>query len=392
MTIVIKDKELLTTQETANYLGVSKSTVYRMVKNEILKPIKTPGGQRRFEVKELENYKDLSRKGNNEDKRNIKKKETEQLQIKVLDDNNGNEKNQEDGESQEDVGTVDPRNKLNNLTGKQWMPETKSFWYQKGLGSKHPHAKIERQHPAPFSFQDIARLILFFTKENEIVLDPFSGVGSTIKACAMHNREGIGIELSQRWNDLAIERIEFEVGEGESQKHTFINGDSTIELKKIEDDSIDFMVTSPPYWSILNKKADHKVKNERLKNNLATNYSDDEKDLGNISDYQDFLTILVDNIFMECARALKPSKYMSLVVSDFRNQSEFISFHSDLIQAMNKRKINNKYELSLQGVKVLLQNHKSLLPYGYPFAYVENIHHQYIVIFRKTEIKKKKKR
>ena len=45
----------------------------------------------------------------------------------------------------------------------------------------------------------------------------------------------------------------------------------------------------------------------------------------------------------------------------------------------------------LQGVKVLLQNHKSLLPYGYPFSYVENIHHQYILIFKKQVKKMQKK-
>ena len=80
---------------------------------------------------------------------------------------------------------------------------------------------------------------------------------------------------------------------------------------------------------------------------------------------------------------------MAIVVSDFRNKDEFISFHSDLIQRINKLKIDEKHEITLQGVKVLLQNHKSLLPYGYPFAYVENIHHQYILIFRKTRRKKK---
>ena len=59
-----------------------------------------------------------------------------------------------------------------------------------------------------------------------------------------------------------------------------------------------------------------------------------------------------------------------LIVSDFRNKSEFISFHSDLIQALNQERLKMGINI-LQGVKVLLQNHKSLLPYGYPFAYVE---------------------
>ena len=136
---------------------------------------------------------------------------------------------------------------------------------------------------------------------------------------------------------------------------------------------------------MIKKKGLSKVKKERLANNLATNYSNDDNDLANIDDYQAFLDILVNDVFMECARVLKPKKYMCLVVSDFRNKSEFISFHSDLIQKLNKRKTSDGYNVSLQGVKILLQNHKSLLPYGYPFAYVENIHHQYVLIFRKDK-------
>lgn len=76
---------------------------------------------------------------------------------------------------------------------------------------------------------------------------------------------------------------------------------------------------------------------------------------------------------------------MAIVVSDFRDKSEYISFHSDLIHEMNKAKIPGGGVLKLQGTKILLQNHKSLLPYGYPFAYVENIHHQYVLIFRKEK-------
>lgn len=146
------------------------------------------------------------------------------------------------------------------------------------------------------------------------------------------------------------------------------------------------LLQAPPYWSILNKKADYKVKKERLANNLATNYSNnDENDLANISSYDEFLEILVNNVFIECGRVLKHKKYMCLIVSDFRNKSDFISFHSDLIQHLNKKSTKDGFRLKLQGVKILLQNHKSLLPYGYPFAYVENIHHQYVLIFRKDK-------
>jgi excisionase family DNA binding protein len=376
---------LVGTKQAAEILGVSISTVYRMIEQELLQPTKTPGGQRRFEVAHLEDFKEGSKGIIAPQNPYLNKTESLGDSSMVREEYQEYEPEEGDKPSLEAVNKpVDPRNTLNDLNGSQWLPETKSFFYQKGLGSKHPHANIERQHPAPYSFQDIAHMITFFTKKGMKVLDPFGGVGSTAKACELEGRFCTSIELQPRWNELAVERLETEVGEGSSTKHEFILGDSREILKGFESTSFDFMITSPPYWSILNKKADHKVKKERIANNLATNYSeDDENDLANVDNYEDFLKILVDGVFLECARVLRPKKYMCLVVSDFRNKSEFISFHSDLIQAMNRRETSDGYRLMLQGVKALLQNHKTLLPYGYPFAYVENIHHQYILIFRK---------
>lgn len=365
---VNQQPKLLGVSAAARMLGVSNSTVYRMVEAEILTPTKTPGGQRRFDTRQLEEYLANSR--------DIPAPQNP---------SRAHEKESKDESVVEGKPKVDPRNKLNDLTGAEWMPLTKSFTYQKGLGSKHPHAQIERQHPAPFSFQDISQLISFFTKEGMTVLDPFGGVGSTAKAAAVIGRRAISIELQKHWHDLAIERLEVEISEGASSEHLFINRDSREALWELEAESVDFVVTSPPYWSILNKKADHKVKKERLANDLPTKYSDsDPKDLANVSDYADFLDVLVNDFMLPSARVLRTGKYFCMVVSDFRNKSEFVSFHSDLIQRLNGAEVQDGGKVALQGVKVLLQNHKSLLPYGYPFAYVENIHHQYILIFRKV--------
>jgi SOS regulatory protein LexA len=148
-------------------------------------------------------------------------------------------------------------NNLNDLTAPEWIQETISVFNQKGLGAGHEDTKIERQHPAPFSFQDVGRLVKFFTKKGQRVLDPFSGVGSTLKACAVNGREGIGIELVKKYVDLTKERLEKEVGNdlfgsiNKNQKTVF--GDSLKKIKEFEDDYFDFIVTSPPYWNILNK-------------------------------------------------------------------------------------------------------------------------------------------
>lgn len=373
-------ENIVSTKKAAEILGVSVSTVYRMIEQGILQPTKTPGGQRRFDVAQLDDFKVKSRSIVAPQNPSSAKSAVESTESDVVDELD------DQTPPVETDKPVDPRNPLNDLNGSQWLPETKSFFYQKGLGAKHAHAQIERQHPAPYSYQDISHLITFFTKKGMRVLDPFGGVGSTAKACELEGRFCTSIELQKKWNDLAIERLEVEIAEGASQRHEFILGDARDVLKSFADNSFDFMVTSPPYWSILNKKADYKVKKERLANQLATNYSEnDENDLANVSSYEEFLRILVNDVFLECGRVLKPKKYMCLVVSDFRNKSEFISFHSDLIQELNRRETKDGYKITLQGVKVLLQNHKTLLPYGYPFAYVENIHHQYILIFRKDK-------
>jgi DNA modification methylase len=275
--------------------------------------------------------------------------------------------------------TVDPRNVLNDLTSTEWLPETISVWNQRGLGANHPDAQIERQHPAPFSFTDVSRLIRFFTKKGEVVLDLFAGVGSTIKACAIEGRKGIGFELNPKYVELTKKRLALEVkGEPASiEKQDVKTGDARILIKKIAENSLDLIVTSPPYWNILHK-VDHKAKQERQDQDLDTKYSDDKRDLGNIEKYDDFLEELA-KILGAAGKALKPKKHMVVIVSDFRDKSRFVMFHADIANALAK------YQLELRGITVLYQRHKRIFPYGYPYAYVPNIHHQYLVILQNVK-------
>jgi len=98
-------------------------------------------------------------------------------------------------------------NRMNELDGKAWIQETASVWFSRGLGVNHKHARIERLHPAPFSYQDVARLIRFFTKQGDKVLDPFCGVGSSLKAATLTQRESVGIELIPKWARLGRRRL-----------------------------------------------------------------------------------------------------------------------------------------------------------------------------------------
>jgi len=282
-------------------------------------------------------------------------------------------------DSDNNDGKVHKRNNLNDLSGKEWIQETKSFFYQKGLGANSKEAKYEKMHPAPFSFTDVSKLLRFFTKRENKVLDPFLGVGSTIKACLELDREGFGIELSEKWCEITKLRLKEECGYDIDNKH-LICDDSRNLLNYFEPNSFDFIVTSPPYWKILNKDKDYKAK-ERINNGYDINYSNGNNlDLGNIESYRDFLAE-ISKIFFKCYEVLKKDKYMCVVVSDFRHKSKFVPYHADLIYKLTES--HSKKRFILQGIKILLQNAKKLYPYGYPFSYVENIHHQYILVLKK---------
>ncbi len=62
-------------------------------------------------------------------------------------------------------------------------------------------------HPTPKPKTFIKELLIMFSKENNIILDPFIGSGSTAVACKQLNRNYIGFEINPDYCDLAINRL-----------------------------------------------------------------------------------------------------------------------------------------------------------------------------------------
>ena len=274
----------------------------------------------------------------------------------------------------------DPRNKLNELSNVEWLTFTKSVWQSR----PPPRDRLKEQHPATFAESDVEKLLLFFTKRGARVLDPFLGSGSTLIACLNTGRNGYGVELIARWFDTAHKRLERakesagRIGSRRLQLQ-ILRGDSRVALNRFDPQFFDFIITSPPYWRILTKAKDHKSRRERLRKGLPTKYSEDSRDLGNTEDYNEFLGELA-KVFAGCYRVLKSGKYMVVVVSDFRHGSRFIPFHNDLTMAVQS------VGFTLEGITILVQDSKNLYPYGMPYAFVSNIHHQYILVFRRPAL------
>lgn len=273
---------------------------------------------------------------------------------------------------------VHPRNKLNDLTAPEWITRTVSVFTQKGLGKSSDEAYYEKQHPAPFSFTDVSRFIEFFTKKGGRVLDPFGGIGSSAKAATLLERESVSIELNPFFAKLAKERLKKETPKSLSKLYKVINGDVRKAFKKLDSEYFDLILTSPPYWGIL-EKIDHKAKQERLDNNVLHNYGDLKADLSKITDYAEFVEVL-SGIFTDLSVSIKPGGHAVIIIGDFRHKSKYYMFHADLAGALEKQGV-----WCLKGIKVMYQKHKRVFPYGYPYAYVPNIHHQYALILQKKK-------
>lgn len=61
-------------------------------------------------------------------------------------------------------------------------------------------------HPCQFPIELVERLVLALTNENDLVFDPFLGVGSTSAAAVKNNRRGMGCEIIEEYYCLAVER------------------------------------------------------------------------------------------------------------------------------------------------------------------------------------------
>jgi DNA modification methylase len=82
--------------------------------------------------------------------------------------------------------------------------ELKSKWY---TSPANVEDKIHYKHPTIKPLDLVKRHLLHTTQENDIVLDCFSGSGTTCVACKELGRQFIGIEIDEKWHKISVERL-----------------------------------------------------------------------------------------------------------------------------------------------------------------------------------------
>jgi DNA modification methylase len=292
-----------------------------------------------------------------------------------------------------------PANELNELPGEEWLYFTKSVWttaYPSELGHRR-----RRAHGANKPPRLMARLIEFFTRTGELVLDPFAGVGGTLLGAAIARgpRRAIGIELDPRWVAVFEEtlgELRAEHG-GRGPRLADLGpsdpggprgfdptglemrlGDARRLLGAIPDASVDFVATDPPY----NVQLPMTMAGGRLAEthaNRRTDYamvSELEGDLANLPDYPAFLEAM-GGILAEVHRVLRPGRYAVLIVRDAYKGSRYLFTAADLAARADAAGLVPKGDIAWY------QAGTRLRPYGYPRTFVPNIAHQHILVLRK---------
>ncbi len=272
------------------------------------------------------------------------------------------------------------RNKLNELTGKEWIKFTKS-WF---IYNPPPRSKSDLYHPAKFPESLIEKFIRFFTKEREIVLDPFIGTGSTAIAAKNTFRSCIGFEINKNYVEIAKSKLK----QNSLDHWMYINKDPLF-YKIIHNDSnnletvwakkrlpfADFCITSPPYWNQL--KRDYFRQDKRKRIGLDTNYSEDPRDIAKIDNYKEFL-IAQKNIFDKVYMVLKRKSCLVIITNNLFYDGSLYPLAFD-----TARSLSNKWVLKDE--KIWCQDDKRLIPLGVNNSYVGNRHHVYCLVFRKEE-------
>ena len=179
-------------------------------------------------------------------------------------------------------------------------PEATTVWSFPKRGNWATHRPTYRGNWAP---QIPRNLILKYTQEGDLVLDPMVGGGTTLIEAKLLNRDAIGADINPQAVKLAKESLKFEV-DNKSKQECYV-GDAR-KPENIASDSMDLIATHPPYLNII-KYSEIPI----------------QGDLSNIGSLSKFLAEFEPAV-KEFYRVLKPDHYCAILIGDTRRHRHYV--------------------------------------------------------------------
>jgi len=289
------------------------------------------------------------------------------------------------GSSEQVVQAEDGRkyhlgNSLNHLTGAEW-----TFFLSSVISTRYPTNgpesyahHIRKIHPSPKPPQLMKQIIEFFTKENDLVLDYFMGVGGTLLGASMSGRRAIGIDLNERYisaYEAAAQELGLQIQKTVVADSVSLVADHSQMLQLLDGEEISLICIDPPYGDMMSRPKTGEAIKKGL-STAATPFTDRIEDLGNLS-LDEFYSVFTKTV-SDSMRFLKDRGHVAVFVKDLQPDRE----STNLLHARIIDSLNSLPELRYLGMKIWADQSINLYPYGYPYAFVSNQLHQYIMFFR----------
>lgn len=235
--------------------------------------------------------------------------------------------------------------------------ENTTVWSFPERGNWATHNPKYRGNFAP---QIAKNIILKYSKEGDIILDPMVGGGTTLIEAKILNRKGIGRDINDFSIKTTLNSLSFE---GNYKYESVIEKGDTRDLKGISDNSIDLILTHPPYLDII-----------KYSNGVI------QEDLSNISDVK-FFCDEFEKAIIEYQRVLKENKYCVILIGDIRQNSHYVPLSFYLME----RFLKNNFILKEDIIK--LQHNCQSDSYwdngkNYNFMLIK---HEHLFVFRKPK-------
>lgn len=249
---------------------------------------------------------------------------------------------------------------------------TDSLWI---LGPRDRSGPNTGDYHGNFVPQIAYQVITRFTKRDEIVLDLFSGMGTTLIECRHLGRHGIGVELNKEVIVSSRDKID-SASNPYNSKTFLIKGDSGSDevkyevrqkFKELGVREAQHIILHPPYWDIIQFNAL------------------DPLDLASSPTVEDFLRkfeLVVKNAY----ELLENKRFITLVIGDKYSKGEWIPLGFECmnvcrnagfkLKAINVKDIQGNEKA--KGKKTNLWKYRALKQGFYVFK------HEYIIIFQKV--------
>ncbi|MFT5049447.1 MAG: adenine-specific DNA-methyltransferase [Chlamydiales bacterium] len=176
-------------------------------------------------------------------------------------------------------------------------PQTTTLWYYPSQQhGEFPFGTPGFQGATPTYV--IWNLLKRYTREDDLVIDPFCGGGTTIDVARDLDRRALGYDVSPVRDDI-------------------FRADAR--SLPLEDGKVDFVFMDPPYSTHLE-------------------YSGDERCIGQLSAFEEAYFDAMEQVFGEAERVLRDRRYLAVYVSDtFKKKLGFVGIGARFFTMLSKR-------------------------------------------------------